>query len=515
MFSLTVIILLAVILFAYAAIPLLFPKQADRLPSERDPLLEDLGEERDALFRAIRELEAREDLKPERRDELRARYEAKAAKVLRALDERQAQLKGLPKSATVQTPSRRVPYGVLGLLSVMVVSALALNQFVLPRVGENASVTTFFEDDLELAQQLKDLQTAVDRAPNAENLLALGEWYWQQSDAENGKLIYQRIVDEISPVPAVAYQRLGFATLQTDLNAAKGYLEKARNAEPTNLDTLYTLAEVYFRFGQVDEAVKTLEAFLATPDGANDEEVQARLVVFKQISPAAKAASADSSEANQLALAEAYWAAQERERAADVYLNVLTEFGPHNDIALSRVGQTLFFAGRTEDAVGVLEQARDVNAENLDTLLFLGNGYFSLNRYQDAINTWETYVTVAGGADKAGRVPGLIETAKTRLTDPNAPIQDGLGEVTNDAATGAVTVSEGQQLYGANCAACHGANGEGGSGPAIVGNARAADVANVQNIITYGRGMMPGFSATLTPEQIEAVTQFVTQELAE
>jgi mono/diheme cytochrome c family protein len=298
--------------------------------------------------------------------------------------------------------------------------------------------------------------------------------------------------------------------LQTDLAQARDYLEKARDTEPDNLDTLYTLAEVYFATGRVDEAIETLEAFQEVPEGANDQEVLARLETFKQVAPAARAYAAEQSEANQLALADAYWQVQERERAADVYLGVLTQFGPHNDVALSRVGQTLFFAGRTEDAASVLEQARDVNAENLDTLLFLGNAYFSLNRYQDAIDTWETYVTVVGGPDKAGRVPSLIDTAKARLADPNAPLQDGT--VSLPAGPEA---SEGQQLYVANCAACHGLNGEGGSGPPLVGNARAADVANVQNIITYGRGLMPGFSATLTPEQIEAVTQFVTQELAE
>ncbi len=510
MLGIVVIILLAIILFAYAAIPLLFPKQADKLPSERDPLAEDLGEERDALFRAIRELEARDDLKAERRDELRARYEAKAAKVLRALDERQAEVRGMPKPASVKTHSRRVPYGVLGLLSVMIVSALLLGQYVLPRVGDNASVTTFFEDDLQLAQQLKDLQTAVDREPSAENLLALGDWYWQQSDAENGQQIYQRIIDEITPVPAVAYQRLGFAMLQTDLDMAKGYLEKARDAEPTNLDTLYTLAEVYFRFGQVAEAVKTLEAFMATPEGASDTEVNARLETFKKIAPLATAAQQDSSQENQLALADAYWSMQERERAAEVYLNVLTQFGPHNDVALSRIGQTLFFAGNTQDAIDVLNQAKDVNAENLDTLLFLGNAYFSLNRYQEAIAAWESYVKVAGGADKAGRVPSLIDTAKARLSDPNAPMQTDNATTPSDG----VTSLSGEQLYAASCALCHGANGEGGSAPALVGNARAADVANVQNIITYGRGMMPGFSATLTAEQIEAVTRFVAEELA-
>ncbi len=510
MFSLVVIILLAVILFAYAAIPLLFPKQADRLPSERDPLLQDLEEERDALFRAIRELEAREDLRVERRDELRARYEAKAAKVLRSLDERQAQLRGLPRPASIQTPSRRVPYGVLGLLGVMLVSSLLLGQYVLPRVGENASVTTFFEDDLQLAQQLKDLQTAAEREPNAENLLALGDWYWQQSDVENGQAIYQRVVDEITPVPALAHQRLAFALLQTDLETAKGYLEKAKDADPTNLDTLYTLAEVYFRFGQVAEATQTLEAFVAIPEGANDAEANARLETFKTIAPLVSAAQQNPTQENQLALAEGYWQAEERERAADVYLQVLTQFGPHNDVALSRVGQTLFFAGRTEDAVDVLSQAKDVNAENLDTLLFLGNGYFSLNQYQAAIDVWEEYVIVAGGADKAGRVPGLIDTAKARLIDPTAPIQDG-----SQTAALFEGATSGEQLYAVNCSACHGAMGEGGSGPAVAGNAKAADAANVQNIITYGRGMMPGFSATLSPEQIEAVAQYVTQELAQ
>jgi mono/diheme cytochrome c family protein/thioredoxin-like negative regulator of GroEL len=509
MFSLVVIILLAIIFFAYAAIPLLFPKQADRLPSEKDPLLEDLGEERDALFRAIRELEARDDLKLERRDELRARYEAKAAKVLRTLDERQAVLKGLPKPATVKAPSRRVPYGVLGLLSVMIVSSLLLGQYVLPRVGENASVTTFFEDDLKAAQQLKDLQTAVEREPNAENLLALGDWYWQQSDAENGQKIYQRIVDEITPVPAIAYQRLGFALLQTDLDTAKGHLEKARDAEPTNLDTLYTLAEVYFAYGQVDDAVKTLEAFVAIPEGTSDEQVNARLETFKKIAPLAAAAQQDPTQENQLALADAYWQSEDRERAADVYLGVLTQFGPHNDIALSRIGQTLFFSGDTQQAIEVLSQAKEVNAKNLDTLLFLGNGYFSLNQYQEAIDVWEEYVTVAGGADKAGRVPSLIETAKARLADPNAPMRDMTATTPSDGAA-----LSGEQLYAANCSLCHGARGEGGSGPTLAGNARAADVANVQNIITYGRGLMPGFSATLTPEQIEAVTQYVTQTLA-
>ena len=52
---------LALIAFLYVAVPLLAPGQSDPLPDDRDPVLVDLGEEKDALFRAIRELDAREE----------------------------------------------------------------------------------------------------------------------------------------------------------------------------------------------------------------------------------------------------------------------------------------------------------------------------------------------------------------------------------------------------------------------------------------------------------------------
>ena len=97
MLGLVIIILLALVLLSYSVVPLLFPKQADRLPSDKDPLLQDLEEERDALFRAIRELEARGDLAASRREQLQTRYEAKAAKVLKSLDDRQQELRGKRK----------------------------------------------------------------------------------------------------------------------------------------------------------------------------------------------------------------------------------------------------------------------------------------------------------------------------------------------------------------------------------------------------------------------------------
>ena len=44
------IVVLAVLLFVYLVIPLVVPGQTDRLPSLRDPVTQDLEEERDALL---------------------------------------------------------------------------------------------------------------------------------------------------------------------------------------------------------------------------------------------------------------------------------------------------------------------------------------------------------------------------------------------------------------------------------------------------------------------------------
>ena len=417
--GLVVIVLLAALIFAYLAIPLLVPSQADPLPNLRDPILQDLEEEREALFRAIRELDAREDLPETRRHELHNRYEVKAAKVLRALDERQAELSGQTPVKKRATVPRRAPYAVLSLLGLMVVSAALLGGNIVPRIGEDATVTTSDEAQLAAGRELLDLQNAVQREPTEQNLLSLADSYWRLNDAEQAKATYQRVIAEIDPTPALAYRRLGFLTLQEDTQAALGYLERARVADPQDLETLFALGELYFAMGKTQEAETAWESYLAAPGGAGDEEVQTRLQSVRELAPLAEAVNADPSEANLIALADAYWGREERERASSLYLRVLTEANPNNGKAMSRIGQMLFFTGRNEDAIAALERARTADPNNLQTLLFLGNAHFSLGQFQAAINVWQNYVEVAGGPEKAGRIPSLIQDAKDRLS--NAP----------------------------------------------------------------------------------------------
>jgi mono/diheme cytochrome c family protein len=61
-------------------------------------------------------------------------------------------------------------------------------------------------------------------------------------------------------------------------------------------------------------------------------------------------------------------------------------------------------------------------------------------------------------------------------------------------------------LYADNCAGCHGADGSGGSAPAVNGE---DDLAKVKTQIENGGGPMPAFSGQLSPGQIDALAQFV------
>src|SRR5690606_40313540 len=97
--------LLALIAFAYAALPLLSPRHADPLPDDTDPVLAGLEEEKAALLRAIAELDAREDLAAERREQLRRRYEAKAAATIKALDARRAAVAARGRRGTAPAAS--------------------------------------------------------------------------------------------------------------------------------------------------------------------------------------------------------------------------------------------------------------------------------------------------------------------------------------------------------------------------------------------------------------------------
>jgi len=76
--------------------------------------------------------------------------------------------------------------------------------------------------------------------------------------------------------------------------------------------------------------------------------------------------------------------------------------------------------------------------------------------------------------------------------------------------------AQGAAIFDSQCARCHGANGEGGSGPKLNGGAVTRAFQNVDEeleVVTYGRGGMPAFDTRLSPEQLRAVVDYTRTEL--
>ncbi|HYF45046.1 MAG TPA: cytochrome c [Acidimicrobiales bacterium] len=91
---------------------------------------------------------------------------------------------------------------------------------------------------------------------------------------------------------------------------------------------------------------------------------------------------------------------------------------------------------------------------------------------------------------------------------------DGSSPPAASPADGAV---DGAEVYGRHCAACHGIEGEGVSGPALGDGAVVAaypDPADQVEVVTEGRaGGMPAFGGSLTAEEVEAVVDHTRNDL--
>lgn len=86
--------------------------------------------------------------------------------------------------------------------------------------------------------------------------------------------------------------------------------------------------------------------------------------------------------------------------------------------------------------------------------------------------------------------------------------------VTEEQVAGAgspVSAQVGAAVFAKNCSACHGANGQGGIGPALAGNPRV-NIANPTPMLTtilQGRNVMPSWRGQLSAGDIAAVATFV------
>jgi glucose dehydrogenase len=115
----------------------------------------------------------------------------------------------------------------------------------------------------------------------------------------------------------------------------------------------------------------------------------------------------------------------------------------------------------------------------------------------------------------------LAELVALSLPGARMPSATGANATAKAAATPSVEVvaspeqlAAGRSLFADNCAMCHGANGQGISGAHAPPLTTVGTLADVTNYIARGAPEMPGFAATLSNEQIDAVARYVKVALA-
>jgi mono/diheme cytochrome c family protein len=81
------------------------------------------------------------------------------------------------------------------------------------------------------------------------------------------------------------------------------------------------------------------------------------------------------------------------------------------------------------------------------------------------------------------------------------------GTVQGDAAYGGA-------VYATECAACHGANGEGGFGPNLVRSAVAQSYPRTLEQVRVGQGAMPAFATVLSETDMQDVSVYVHEVIA-
>lgn len=84
-----------------------------------------------------------------------------------------------------------------------------------------------------------------------------------------------------------------------------------------------------------------------------------------------------------------------------------------------------------------------------------------------------------------------------------------------ESAPNPALVTQGAAVYAEHCQICHGATGQGGTGPSLAGDLaeRYPDVADQKALILAGPKSMPSFATRLTDHEIDAVIAFTRSGL--
>lgn len=129
-------------------------------------------------------------------------------------------------------------------------------------------------------------------------------------------------------------------------------------------------------------------------------------------------------------------------------------------------------------------------------------------RFSRAVDVVQWIVGVAAGAAVV-----MLFTLAGAPDDGDPSARDAVAEPADDVVDDAL-VALGGDVYAEHCASCHGSAGGGGLGPSLETVAETyPDPADQVAFVATGRGLMQGFDAVLSTEELEAVVAFTREDL--
>ena len=240
-------LLIALALVFYAVRPII---QASSATTPIDNARVELEDERDALFKQIKELERDHALgliDDTDYPRLRLRDETRAALILEKLED----LAPVP----VQTTKRASLSLVLGSLAALAVIGVLANAFVVPRL-ERLALRPQEAKDYENAAKLKSLEAVLEaqaKAGKAEiaTLLEYGQLAWEIQDYNRAANAYGEVLrQEPKNVTALArYGQILFFASQQDpklLDQSLALLRAATKLEPPSSEAWMTIGNILF-----------------------------------------------------------------------------------------------------------------------------------------------------------------------------------------------------------------------------------------------------------------------------